>query len=260
MNPTLTRAQQLLAKARQKREEESLAVTDSIDDYAEEVLDGTKQIKTIPASVTNADIIPIKQPKTYSAALEKAIELLGRRVPASVVANATNLSMSYLHEMCQDEHFMGRIVALQTERLEEATNRDNKYNKLEDKLLERLETLAPNIHDPVKAAQVLKIVNGAIRRGAGENNPAEINMQQGVVTLVMPTNLLNMFQNKQHEVVVNDKNEVVAVSGTKLGRMDSTKLLDIAEAELVLQKDAKEELNPEDDYSKMSSDELSDLL
>jgi len=256
-----SRAQMLLARARQRKEDEAYEIQDSIEDYSEAVFEGKKTIKTVPPSVTNSELMPAPQQKQYSAALEKAIELLGRRVPSSVVASATGLSLSYLHEMVQDEHFMGRIVALQTEKLKEATDRDNKYNRLEDLLLDRLTMQVPGMFDPVKTANVLKIVNSAIRRGAGENNPAEQIGAGQVVNLSIPAHLLNMFDRGKQEIVLNENKEVIAVGDTRLGRMDSTNLLNIAEAELVKDKvieDAKDITI--DELSSMDKDELRSLL
>lgn len=253
-----SRAMQLILAAKKRKEEEALSIDDALEDYAEEVIEGKKQIKTAAASVTNKDILPATQAKTYSAALEQAIELLGKKVPAAHVCTATGLSPSYLHEMMQDEMFMGRIVSIQTTKLHKATVRDESYNRIEDKLLERLEAQIPGLVDPEKTAKVLKIVNSAVRRGSGEVNGGETHVTNNVVQLTMPDHLLKMFQNQNSEIVLNENKEVVQVGNTQLGRMDSTKLLGAIEAE---KRNNVEFIDDtEDDVSNLTQEELRSIL
>lgn len=265
----VNRKLELLRKAREVEQARAkkLAeeVDDNIEDFADAVLDGSREIKDIPPSVTNRDIIDVKGQKKYSAALEHAIELLGKKVPASQVCTICSISASYLHEMMQDEHFMGRIVAIQTTKLKKQSERDDRYDKIEDKLLERLESQICGLVSAAETAKVLKIINSAVRRGAGEVNNDVTNIQN-VVELTLPPHLLKLFA-QQHEVVLNDNNEVVSVSGTTLGRMDSTKLLNHAEAEQIIEdaeysvkQDQVVKVEEEDNFEDMDPDELRSML
>ena len=80
--------------------------------------------------------------------------------------------------------------------------------------------------------------------------------------LITDNHLLEYLRSiKQKEIVLNENKEVIAVGDTRLGRMDSTNLLNIAEAELVKDKVIEDDKDITiDELSSMDKDELRSLL
>jgi hypothetical protein len=143
--------------------------------------------------------------------------LLGSGVSPSAAAAAVGCDPSYVSQLLADEQFAMEVSKLRVNRLEEATQRDRKWDSLEDKLLAKLEDLLPFMVRPMEVVKALSMVNAAKRRGAtaSDQQAAQVN---NVVVLQLPATI------KQH-YVVNDRHEVVEVAGRPLVTIDGQKLL-----------------------------------
>jgi arginine/lysine/ornithine decarboxylase len=147
---------------------------------------------------------------TTSSAKDKARELLGAGLENSVVASALGVSASLVSQWLSEETFADEVQTLKLVNLTQATERDRKWNTLEDKLLDKLEFLLPTLTNPAVVLQALRTVNGATRR----SNPRELEpvANQTHVHLHMPSLLAAKF-------VVNPANQVVEVDGRSIATM-----------------------------------------
>lgn len=130
------------------------------------------------------------------------MKLLGNGVDQEVVATALGVSPSYISQLLSDPEFAKQVAELRLLNLESATDRDSKYDKLEDNFLEKLENVAEYMTKPREIAAVLATLNKAVRRGVRPENAPQV--KQDVVVLNFPTVIQQTF-------VKNHVNQVVAV-------------------------------------------------
>lgn len=159
--------------------------------------------------------------KTKSAAQQKALELLGAGVSSEAVAAAVGVTPGYISQLLSDENFASAVASLRYQFLAANNQRDEKYNSLEDKLLDKLETAMPFLIRPGEITKALHVVNNCKRRG--QNAPeTPVNNKQVIVNLIIPTLIAQKF-------TTNVVNQVIKAGDQELLTMPSNMLLQKAE-------------------------------
>lgn len=146
----------------------------------------------------------------------RALTLLGQGISPSIVAATCGVSESRISQLVSDPDFAAQVAELRFSNLQKHNARDNRYDTLEDKLLERLEDLLPLMVRPMEVLKAIQTINAAKRRGSSA--PDTILQQQTIVTLNMPTQIINHFQ-------ANAQNHVTKVGDTDLITLQSSTLL-----------------------------------
>lgn len=141
----------------------------------------------------------------------RVLDLLSQGASAAQTAAALGLSESRVSQLLSDERFANQLATNRFEALAKHNERDSKWDKIEDQLLNQLERTVPMIMQPEKIARVLQIVNQAKRRGA--SSVEHIHQQQTVIQLHLPTKIVNRFQ-------VNGQNQVTQLE-TEDGKSQS---------------------------------------
>lgn len=184
-------------------------------------------MNTAPAPTTNLD-------KSVS---ERALTLLGQGVPASVVASTCGVTESRISQLVSDPEFAAQVAELRFHNLQKHSERDSKYDTLEDTLIKRLEDLLPLMMRPMEVLKAIQVINAAKRRGASA--PDSIVQQQTFINLTIPTTLIQKFQVAQnnHVVQAGEQTLITMQSGSLLQKMkgsqnDPPKLAAPAGAEL----------------------------
>lgn len=147
---------------------------------------------------------------------ERALKLLGSGTSQEVVATALGVSPSYISQLLAKEDFAQKVAELRFVSLQDATNRDGKYDEIEDKLLKKLEDILPYFAKPREIVSAIVAINGAKRRGA--KNESNIHVQQTVVQLNLPGAIKQAF-------LVDPNNQVVQVGERDLTTIDAKSLL-----------------------------------
>lgn len=123
----------------------------------------------------------------------KVKELLGLGLAQEVVANAVGCSQAQISVYMSDADFATDVMTLRTQALSANSERDKKIDNIEDRLIEKLETVIMNeeIYKPRELLAAFHVVNTARRRGV----PAASNLTQTnlVVQLVVPERLARSF-------------------------------------------------------------------
>jgi len=140
--------------------------------------------------------------KTFTGNAGRILELLGNGLSPEIVATAAGVSPSFISQLLSTEEFATQVTALRFKNLQEDTERDKRYGKLEDQLLTKMEDLLPMMYKPMEILRAITVVNGAKRRGASAPETQHIN--NTVVNLVMPRTILQQF-------ITNANNQVVEV-------------------------------------------------
>ena len=150
---------------------------------------------------------------------DRAAKLLGAGHAAEVVATALGVSPGYISQLLSDETFALTVSELRFTSLQEATGRDEKYDALEDRLLEKLDNLLPFMLKPGEVTRSLQAMNMAKRRGA--KSDITIPAQASLVNIVLPTVI-------HQKLITNQFNQVVQVGDQDLTTISTKHLLELA--------------------------------
>lgn len=150
---------------------------------------------------------------TTTSTESRALSLLGQGMSAEVVASAVGVSPSRISQLLSDPNFAAEVATLRYENLAKHNQRDNKYDQIEDELVDRMKELLPMMFDPMKILAAIKVINGAQRRGSSA--PEAVIGQQNVVQLVMPTQIINSYTT-HNSLSLNLNNQVVRAGDTDL--------------------------------------------
>ena len=153
----------------------------------------------------------------------RALELLGSGVPQEAVASALGVTPSYISQLLSDSEFAAKVTEKKYALLSKHTERDAKYDLLEDDLIEKLDKAKNLMFRPADILAAIKVINGAKRRGTDSQN--SIVTQQNIVEITMPTQIIQQF-------TTNIVNQVVKVGDQDLITIQSGDLLKGAQEEL----------------------------
>lgn len=151
-----------------------------------------------------------------SSVEEKALALLGSGVAAEQVASALGVSPGRISQLLAEETFSQAVAGLRYDALQQHNKRDDRYDRLEDTLMDKLDKAMPLLIRPGDIINALTKVNNATRRG--QSAPTQVNNQQNIVTLVMPTIIVDKF-------TTNAQNQVTSAGDQDLSTMASGNLL-----------------------------------
>lgn len=135
-----------------------------------------------------------------TSAESRALELLGQGISPEHTSQAVGLSPSRISQLLSDENFAARVAELRFESLEKHNKRDANYDDLEDKLIEKMRDCLPLMVRPGEVLKAIQVINAAKRRGSSA--PSSLTEKQTIVTLVMPTQIINKFSLNSHNQVV----------------------------------------------------------
>lgn len=147
---------------------------------------------------------------------ERALALLGAGVPPEQVAPAVGVTVSRISQLLSDPEFTAKVANLRFEALSKHNERDSKYDSIEDRLVDKLSDLLPLMMRPMEVLKAIQVINTAKRRG--QSAPDHITNQQVVVSITMPTTIINKF-------VVNGNNQVIQAGNQELLTIQSGSLL-----------------------------------
>ena len=164
------------------------------------------------------------------SAEQRALELLGQGIAASVVASAVGVTEGRVSQLLADEEFARKVAELRFAHLTAQTQLDVKADKLEDRLLNKIEKTLDSLYKPGELLNAYRILNSAKRKGAMV--PVDSATQQGrVVSITIPTVIQNKFVTSSINQVVqvmdmegNEKSLVTASSGSLAALSERRKL------------------------------------
>lgn len=143
-------------------------------------------------------ICSTKMTQAISSSESRALQLLGQGIGPEQVASAVGLSTSRISQLLSDPEFAAQVAELRFNNLQKHNERDNRYDELEDKLLEKMKNCIPLMYKPQEVLRAIQVINAAKRRGVSA--PDHITQQTTVVSLQMPVQVINQYKldsNKQ---------------------------------------------------------------
>ncbi len=171
---------------------------------------------------------------TSTSIEDRALKLLGSGVQAEAVAGALGVTPARISQLLAEEVFSKQVADLRYESLQKHNKRDNRYDSLEDTLLEKLTKSLPLLVKPESILKAITVVNGAKRRG--QSAPAQVTNQQNIVNIILPNIIVDKF-------VTNGDNQVVRAGDQDLVTMQSGNLLKQVEDAMLIEEAKKPENN-----------------
>lgn len=131
----------------------------------------------------------------------RALQLLGSGIPPETVAATLGVSPSRISQLLSEPEFAAKVAELRFSSLQKHNERDNKYDEIEDKLIERMRDCLPLMMRPMEILKAIQVINSAKRRGASA--PDAITAQQTIISLTIPVQVIQKFQTTQNKQVTH---------------------------------------------------------
>ena len=175
---------------------------------------------------------------TTTAVNDQVLDLLGKNVPAAMVASALGISASRVSQLISDPEFASQVSELRYKSLLRYSEADSEYDDMETALRHRMRDLIPLMYKPFEVLKAMQVINQAKRRGTSVIESG--NERAAVVSLTLPTNIFN--QHVVQNIQVNVNNLVTRAGDQDLVTIQSSqmdKMLD-SQRQLALQNAVKE--------------------
>lgn len=153
----------------------------------------------------------------------RALKLLGGGVTQEATAAALGVTPGRISQLMAEPEFAQAVSEARFVIAAGAQERDKKYDGIEDKLLERMESVAAYLTKPRDVLQALTAINNAKRRSS-----QQVTGSQTVINNFIALNLPPVVKRK---FTVTPQNEVVEVEGQELLTIDSKSFQKIVELE-----------------------------
>lgn len=164
----------------------------------------------------------MSSPTTSTSTEERALKLLGTGVSAEQVAAALGVTPARISQLLADENFAAQVAELKYTNLLSHSQRDDQADKIEDKLLTKIENLLPLMMRPMEAIKAYQVINGAKRRGSQGLQGAVAT--QTIVQIAVPVQITQKF-------ITTPQNQVVQAGEQQLLTIQSGSLLKSVAAE-----------------------------
>lgn len=135
-----------------------------------------------------------------SSTEDRALTLLGSGVSAEQTALALGISVSRISQLLSTEEFARQVAELRFTNLQKHNEIDASYDNIEEQLIAKMRELLPMMYRPMEILKAISIINAAKRRG--QSAPQAITAQQQVITLNMPTQIIQKFTTNIHNQVI----------------------------------------------------------
>jgi 7-keto-8-aminopelargonate synthetase-like enzyme len=162
----------------------------------------------------------------FTGTAAKALDLLGQNIEVKRVCDALGVTESYISQLREIPEFAAALAEKRYQSVAKHNETDNAYDKLESKLLKKLDNSLVYLSKPTEIVHVLSKVNSAIRRGASA--PATLQTQSPVIQLMLPQVLIQNFGAAKQDIAVNTLNQVTRVGDQSLVTMQSSRLKSFA--------------------------------
>ena len=148
-----------------------------------------------------------------------AIMELAPLMTQAQISRKLNVSEGYVSQIINQNELSEKILKAKLKYLDEATQRDNNLNKLEDLIVERLEEAIPSFYKPKDILMAFSVINKAVRRGATAEDLQSLNRDSD--NKVIQINLPEVIKQRYR---LNSQSEVIEVEGRPLVTADSKTL------------------------------------
>ena len=161
-----------------------------------------------------------------SSTRERALTLLGQGISVDATAAACGVSASAISQLLSMDDFAAAVAERRFHALQKHNEQDSEYDEIESELTAKFKQAIPLMMRPMEILKGLQVINAQKRRGASA--PESIHDKQTVVSITLPSVILNNFTNAA--LTTNIHNQVVKVGDKDLTTMQSGSLLGLHKA------------------------------
>lgn len=160
---------------------------------------------------------------------ENILKLLSDGHSQEVVASTLGITASAISQHLSKDWFKSELAARKSIKLEKYAKLDDAYDKLEDRLLGKLEASIPFLTKPSEISAILAKVNSAKRR-LGDTSKVQNTPVTQIINIVLPTSVVHKFSRTRdgHVVAVDDKS-LVTITSNSMDRL-SNAVLEVEDA------------------------------
>lgn len=160
---------------------------------------------------------------------ENILKLLSDGHSQEVVASTLGITASAISQHLSKDWFKSELAARKSIKLEKYAKLDDAYDKLEDRLLGKLEASIPFLSKPSEISAILAKVNSAKRR-LGDSSKVQNTPVTQIINITLPTSVVHKFSRTRdgHIVAVDDKS-LVTITSNSMDRLSSS-VLEIEDA------------------------------
>lgn len=211
---------------------------------AADLLESLSALSTTGIIDNSPAIQEVEEEDNYklSSLEQKAVTLLGAGINSEAVAAALGVTPARISQLLSEKYFADKVSKLRYDNLQKHNKRDEKYNSLEDKLLDKLERAVPLMLRPETILKAVTVVNNAKRRG--QDSSVGASTQKNITNIIVPKKIVQKF-------TTNINNQVVVAGSQKLVTMQSGELL--SRVEKVNKERELLEHDPEDSNTEQES-------
>ena len=180
----------------------------------------------------------------YDGIKGKILQMLGNGLSNDIVATAAGVSVSYISQLLSEESFAMQVTQKRFDNLQANTIRDNQYDDIEDKLIEKMRDLLPMMYRPMEVLRAIQVINAAKRRGASA--PEQVTINNTVINLNIPRHQMQRFTKSIDGQVVQagDQTLVTMSSNNLLSTIATQNAIITTNKELLENSNDNRSLNP----------------
>lgn len=157
---------------------------------------------------------------TFMASKAQIISLAEAGVAPEVIASRAGVSASYVSQVLSEDSIKTKVLEANLSLLDERTQRDAKYDSIEDTLLDKLKGTLSSIYKPQDILRSLIAINRAERRGATSQQLAEMANAKETTTVN-----LELPERIRTKIIKSHTREIISVNNRALITKDSRVLL-----------------------------------
>lgn len=155
---------------------------------------------------------------------ENILKLLSDGHSQEVVASTLGITAGAISQQLSKDWFKAELAARKSIKLDRYSKLDDAYDRMEDKVLSKLEQSLPFVTKPSELAHILAKLNGAKRR-LGDTSKVQNTPVTQIINIVLPTSVVHKFSRTRdgHVVAVDDKS-LVTITSNSMDRLSSSVL------------------------------------
>lgn len=167
-------------------------------------------LPAISAPIGNETGVGVRK---FSSTEENILKLLSDGHSQDVVASTLGVSPGAISQHLSKDWFKSELAARKSIKLDKYSKLDDAYDRLEDKLLTKLEASTVFLQKPGEIAAILAKVNGAKRR-LGDASKVQNTPVTQIIQITLPTSIVHKFSRTRdgHVVAVDEKSLVTITS------------------------------------------------
>lgn len=148
----------------------------------------------------------------------RALALLGQNIEPALVASATGVTVSRISQLISDPEFSAEVAELRFQNVVANSDRDKKYDSMEDALLDKLKDMLCMMTRPLEVIRAISVISAVKRRGP--TGVATLEKIGEVVQINMPTVIHHTFiTNINKQVIKAGQQDLLTVQSAGMQKM-----------------------------------------